>query len=68
MKDALTGFVIFAMIVGAVFYGCTRTPIEQIHDHLDVEDDHFIEEWVEGYIEQETGLTIDLTPRSERTD
>ena len=48
-------FIIFSIYVG----GCSY-----VNEKLNVDDDGVVEELIEVLIEKETGLNIDLTPKS----
>ena len=42
-------------------------PFETINDMTGADDDHSVEEAVESIIQHNTGIDIDLTPRSQET-
>ena len=44
--------------------GCLVGGCNSINRKLGLDDDHFVEEMAERFIESETGLDIDLTPES----
>lgn len=54
-------FVCF-MILGFCVNSCN--PVEHFNDKADLEDDHLVEELTEYIIEHQTGIDVDLTPRS----
>lgn len=59
-------FLFTLLIVGLLLCmsSCNKTPVEHINDYLEIEDDHFAEEVAEWGAEQQTGIDIDLSPRS----
>jgi hypothetical protein len=56
--------LIFAMLIFFVFLMTACHQFEYLYDYYDIEDDNLIEEGFEYIIEKETGVDIDITPRS----
>lgn len=61
----ITGLIASLLMICLIVTLCSScNPIEQLDDKLGVKDDNIIEETVEFGIKAETGIDIDLTPRS----
>lgn len=57
------GFVAFSIVVLILsMYGCW--PVQDLNDALGVSDDNPAEQLLEGVIEHNTGVSLDLSPRS----
>lgn len=54
---AITYTLIALMIIGISFQAC-----ERFNQHVDLPNDHPLEEAIEDVIEHHTGIELDLTP------
>ena len=59
LLDVIMRLAIILVIAAAFFGGCSY-----INSKFGVEDDNFIEEMLEKYIDGEIGFDLDLTPYS----
>lgn len=56
--------LLFMVSLGLVCFGCQKSPVEALNDYFGWKDDNVIEEVAEDIIDHETGVNIDVTPRS----
>lgn len=52
-----------ASLLALCVIGCN--PVEALYDRYHIQDDNVVEEMIEAGVKYETGVDIDLTPRSE---
>ncbi len=52
-------------IIAIGLTSCETTPIEYINDYYEFDDDNIVEEIGEAIIEIQTGIDVDLSPRTE---
>lgn len=55
-------FFLLGCLLGCV--ACQYNPIERFNDYMGWQDDNIAEEAVEFVIEKESGVDLDLSPRS----